>query len=304
MPSKLQAHVKQCPLAHEKEREELARMFLGRANKQRRATRKVSGEEVDGSASPAGTPGVAYMRGRRPSTGSASPKAGGATPSRRIGSSVGVSPAGGTRGRPARATSAPNPEEALQSSAALLQRGLILAATEEEEAPLRACVLESLPGATLVRAYRIAEGSQRGMYAALRESTRGGAELVDERDLWHGTGWCTVPKILRSGFNRSFAGRHGTRLGMGTYFSSDLSYSVRFCDRQGGGADATKVVLLARVLVGRFCRGEPSLVEPPVLDAETGERYDSTCDNEESPSIFAVFRDFQALPLFLVELRT
>lgn len=49
-----------------------------------------------------------------------------------------------------------------------------------------------------------------------------------------------IPKILKQGFNRSFAGRHGTLLGHATYFSSDPRYSLRFCDKKGG-QDGTKV---------------------------------------------------------------
>lgn len=61
--------------------------------------------------------------------------------------------------------------------------------------------------------------------------------------------------------------------------------------------------MLASVLVGHYCKGCSTDVELPIMDAETGERFDSTVDNEENPSMFAVFRDFQALPLFLVELK-
>lgn len=110
----------------------------------------------------------------------------------------------------------------------------------------------------------------------------------------------TKPKILKQGFNRSFAGRHGTLLGHATYFSSDPRYSLRFCDK-GGGQHGTKVLILSRVLVGRYCKGSPSDVEPPVCN-DDGDRYDTTVDSMESPSIFAVFRDFQAVPLFLVEI--
>merc|ERR1712113_343963 len=124
--------------------------------------------------------------------------------------------------------------------------------------------------------------------------------LTLERELWHGTSWATVPKIVRQGFNRSFAGRHGTLLGAGTYFSTDPAYSQRFCDRHGGGRDGTKALLLSRVLVGNYCKGTKEDVEPPVMDSESGVLFDSTVDNEEHPSIFVVFRDFQALPLFLV----
>jgi len=47
-----------------------------------------------------------------------------------------------------------------------------------------------------------------------------------------------------------------------------------------------QVLVAARVLVGRYCKGSPGDVEPPVFDARTGDRYDSTVDNAEAPSIF------------------
>lgn len=192
------------------------------------------------------------------------------------------------------------------SSSALVARGLLVPVPEEKRAELRAKVADRLPKAEILRAFRVSVSRHNTMYDALRESwqEQHGGVPPGERELWHGTPWESVPKILQQGFNRSFAGRHGTLLGMATYFSADPAYSQRFCDRSGGGEAGTKVLLLARVLVGSYCKGASSDVEPPVLDGSTGERFDSTVDNEDHPGIFAVFRDFQAVPLFLVEFRT
>jgi len=197
-------------------------------------------------------------------------------------------------------------DAALQCSDALVSKGYISLASEEVEEALQLQLAERIPGAELVGAYKVNERSHSSMYDALRTAVQEqhGGESPLERELWHGTAWAIIPKILRQGFNRSFAGRHGTLLGVATYFSADLAYSQRFCDRRGGGKNNTKVVLLSRVLVGKYCKGAPSDVEPPVRDAETGERYDSTVDSEERPGIFAVFRDFQAVPLFLLEFRS
>lgn len=52
-----------------------------------------------------------------------------------------------------------------------------------------------------------------------------------------------MEKILKQGFNRSYAGRHGALLGHASYFSTDPKYSLRFCDRKGGGSDRTKAAL-------------------------------------------------------------
>lgn len=193
----------------------------------------------------------------------------------------------------------------MQSSSALVSKGYVARATLDEAANVRAQLIDRIPGAEFVGAFKVAIGAHNAVYEALRatiQEQRGGV-LPFELELWHGTAWATVPKILRQGFNRSFAGRHGTLLGVATYFSTDLAYSHRFCDRRGGGKEGTKVLLLSRVLVGNYCKGASSDMEPPIMDKETGERFDSTVDNEERPGIFAVFRDFQAVPLFLVEFK-
>lgn len=171
-------------------------------------------------------------------------------------------------------------------------------ASEEDQRQLRA---DLEPEIQVTGIFAIV-GTQSSVYDALKSSlAEGRSEALEELQLWHGTSWAFIPKILKQGFNRSFAGRHGTLLGHASYFSRDPRYSLRFCDKKGG-PDGTKVMVAARVLVGRYCKGAPGDVEPPVFDARTGDRYDSTVDNAEAPSIFAVFRDFQALPLFLIEI--
>jgi poly [ADP-ribose] polymerase 10/14/15 len=202
-------------------------------------------------------------------------------------------------------------DETLQSSNALVARGLLTPASHEEDvARLRLELDAAVPGAEFVGAYEVNHSAHRGIYDALRESmcyqlkSQGSDEAPGERDLWHGTSWSFLTKILQQGFNRIFAGRHGKLLGVATYFSTDLAYSNRFCDRHGGGKEGTKVVILARVLTGKHCKGSSSDVEPPLICPEGGLRYDSTVDNSEHPKIFAIFKDFQALPLYVLEFRS
>eukprot|EP00929_Paragymnodinium_shiwhaense_P012984 TRINITY_DN120850_c0_g1_i1.p2 TRINITY_DN120850_c0_g1~~TRINITY_DN120850_c0_g1_i1.p2 ORF type:complete len:631 (+),score=162.07 TRINITY_DN120850_c0_g1_i1:90-1895(+) len=193
---------------------------------------------------------------------------------------------------------------------AFLKNGEVIIANPADEDILRVEFESHLPSGEFLGAYQVAGSRQIGIYEAMRQSMRAQMTAVsqqqpaEERELWHGTSWTIVGKILKQGFNRSFAGRHGTLLGVATYFSTDLSYSNRFCDKRGGGRDKTKVMILARVLVGNYCKGAPSDIEPPIADRDTGIRFDSTVDNEDRPTIFAVFRDFQAVPLFLIEYRT
>eukprot|EP00747_Dinoflagellata_sp_TGD_P206537 gnl/TRDRNA2_/TRDRNA2_80236_c0_seq2.p1 gnl/TRDRNA2_/TRDRNA2_80236_c0~~gnl/TRDRNA2_/TRDRNA2_80236_c0_seq2.p1 ORF type:complete len:586 (+),score=94.01 gnl/TRDRNA2_/TRDRNA2_80236_c0_seq2:157-1758(+) len=311
-PDVLKGHVKQCC-------PELARD--GRASKAAGPPRWPATPGGGRSSSRASLASPSPVLSRRSSSLSASPAKpststtqakllGSATPTRPLGKISFTPPA---RHVPATSTpgaASPQPppvEESMQSIAALISAGLVTVSSEEEMMLLRAQFAERLPAAEVVGAYIVHPGTQSSMYEAKRSTMQdllGADQALSECELWHGTLWATLPKILRQGFNRSFAGRHGTLLGIATYFATDLGYSHRFCDRRGGGKDGTKVMLLSRVLVGRYCKGDPSDVEPPVLDLATGEQYDSTVDNVEQPSIFAVFRDFQALPLMLVEFRS
>lgn len=151
----------------------------------------------------------------------------------------------------------------------------------------------ALPTAEVRSIARVDCGVAAAAYTAVRDA------LGPERLLWHGTAWESVPNIVRHGFNRAYAygGRHGSRLGRGSYFAEDPAYALRFCGR---GA-RTKAMFLSGVLPGRFARGEEGLVEPPALPSGAGARYDSTVDNPLEPHVFCVFRDFQALPLYIVE---
>jgi len=150
-----------------------------------------------------------------------------------------------------------------------------------------------MPGTTVNAVYRVENPGLGVVYDAVKASL--GTKV--EHMLWHGTSSDCVRNITLNGFNRAYCGRHGLKYGHGTYFSVSADYSSRFCDKR----QTSRVVFLASVLVGEWTRGSPELVEPPHKDSEGMIRFDSTVDNEESPKIFCVFRDFQAIPLYLVE---
>merc|ERR1719433_105492 len=149
---------------------------------------------------------------------------------------------------------------------------------------------KALPQCEVRAVYRVdCNGAIVAAYNGVRRT------LGPERLLWHGTPWESISNIVQNGFNRAYVGRHGTKLGRGTYFAEDATYALRFCGRA-----RSRAVFLAGVLPGRWCRGEEGLVEPPVVEA-LGTRFDSTVDDPKHPRIFCVFRDFQALPLYLAE---
>lgn len=145
----------------------------------------------------------------------------------------------------------------------------------------------------IISVHRVENESLATVYDAVKSTTA----AARERDLWHGTSEESARNIVLSGFNRAYCGRHGTRYGNGTYFSVDAAYSTRFCDKRKG----RRAMFLAKVLVGEWTKGSPGLVEPPHKDSDGMARYDSTVDNAADPKVFCVFRDFQAVPLYLVE---
>lgn len=155
---------------------------------------------------------------------------------------------------------------------------------------VKSWLASSLPKSEVRAVLRVECGLTKAAYSGVSKS------LGPERLLWHGTSWDSVGNIVRQGFNRAYCGRHGTKLGRGVYFTEDATYALRFC-----GRSAIRAVFLAGVLPGRCCRGEEGLVEPPIADA-TGARFDSTVDDPARPKVFCVFRDFQAIPLYLAKL--
>jgi len=186
----------------------------------------------------------------------------------------------------------------------LLARGILAAeprpwageraAALDDLAHVRALFCAQLPGSQVLGVYRIENSALAKVYGAVRGTLGEPQEL----DLWHGTTAECTRNIALGGFNRAYCGRHGTKLGHGTYFSASAAYSLRFC---GPKHASRRVMLLARVLVGTWTKGTPGLVEPPYRDDERMVRYDSTVDDVSSPGMFCIFRDFQALPQYLVE---
>lgn len=165
----------------------------------------------------------------------------------------------------------------------------------EELMQVRTLFSAQVPDVEVHGVYRIANQALAQVYKAVGGTM--GQETPQLR-LWHGTTSDCVHNIVLHGFNRAYSGRHGTKLGLGTYFSADAAYSLRFCSRKAG---RRRVMLLSTVLAGTFAKGSPDLVEPPVRDADQMSRYDATVDNIDAPKMYCIFRDYQALPSYLVE---
>lgn len=82
-----------------------------------------------------------------------------------------------------------------------------------------------------------------------------GADKLNEKRLFHGTGSDCLDSIWKAGFNRSYAGKNATLFGQGVYFSTVSSYSHDFTDisrlRKNVGH-----MFLAKVMVGNYQLGK------------------------------------------------
>ena len=81
------------------------------------------------------------------------------------------------------------------------------------------------------------------------------------------------------------------------YFARDASYSLKYA----GSGSGCRFMYLARVLVGKYCRGKAGMIVPPPKDPSRPEiLYESVVDNPANPSIFVVFSDAQCYPEYLI----
>ena len=117
----------------------------------------------------------------------------------------------------------------------------------------------------------------------------------NERRLFHGTTADIISKILRQGFNRSFAGgRNGAVYGAGVYFARDAAYSAAPGYARPDSAGLRRVCL-CDVLVGESARGAPGARVPPPRARATDpdDVCDSTVDDPVDPSVFVCYHDDQ-----------
>ncbi|KAG7241535.1 hypothetical protein INR49_025440 [Caranx melampygus] len=121
-----------------------------------------------------------------------------------------------------------------------------------------------------------------------------------EKLLYHGTTQANCDSIMKTGFNRSFAGQNATAYGHGTYFAVNASYSAHTTYSKPA-ADGTQLMFVARVLTGLYTQGQSGMkVPPPLNDQQPHDRYDSVVDRIDNPSMYVVFHDSQAYPDYLI----
>ena len=164
---------------------------------------------------------------------------------------------------------------------------------DSDDSEIRTVVQKALSGHTISSVQKVYNTPMRACYDMLKRVLNGDAEY---KYLFHGTTAETAQKIIANGFNRSYCGRNGTVFGKGVYFARDISYSLQ-PTYSPAAADGKKVVIVARVLVGNMMVGNGAIVEP-------APGYDSTVNCLNDPTIFVVYKDYQALPEYLLTFTT
>ena len=169
------------------------------------------------------------------------------------------------------------------------------ASAADDKKLLERLVHAKLPHLSIRSIHEVNKESFRTCFDALKGSFSNQAEV---RWLFHGTTRDAAEKITSSGFNRSYCGRNATIYGRGVYFAKDIRYSAQSI-YSPVDARGVKTILAARVLIGNARLGTPDMIEPGADDARA---YQTTVNNPTDPSIYVVYKDFQAIPEYVIEL--
>ncbi|XP_055965381.1 protein mono-ADP-ribosyltransferase PARP14-like [Sorex fumeus] len=124
--------------------------------------------------------------------------------------------------------------------------------------------------------------------------------VINEKQLFHGTDENSVSQVNANGFNRSYAGKNAVAFGKGTYFAVNANYSA---DDKYSVPDVNgkKYMYYVRVLTGLSTLGNSSLIVPPPKNPQNlTDLYDTVTDNVGNPKLFVVFSDYQAYPEYLI----
>ncbi|XP_026778693.3 protein mono-ADP-ribosyltransferase PARP11-like isoform X2 [Pangasianodon hypophthalmus] len=128
-----------------------------------------------------------------------------------------------------------------------------------------------------------------------------GQSDIEERWLFHGTGKHNVHNICLYNFDCriSESRRHGHVLGKGTYFALHAAHADKYSKAQSQEVNNTRIIFLARVIVGKYTTGQQNLCKP---DGDQIENiHDSCVDNTLYPRIFVVFNSNQIYPAYVLE---
>uniref|UniRef100_A0A3P9N2W7 Poly [ADP-ribose] polymerase n=1 Tax=Poecilia reticulata TaxID=8081 RepID=A0A3P9N2W7_POERE len=128
-----------------------------------------------------------------------------------------------------------------------------------------------------------------------------GTNSIQERRLFHGTDSENIASICTNNFDLRLAGQHGKLYGKGIYFTTYAFFANAYSTttRAPTNGKLTKVIFLARVMVGKSKPGEIYFCKPDHGSLENV--HDSCVDDLDDPMIFIIFDPNQIYPEYLIE---
>ena len=128
--------------------------------------------------------------------------------------------------------------------------------------------------------------------------------VVNEQKLFHTACPEAVEIICEQNFDRSSQETYLSLLEKENHFALNASYIDGLehkCSKKD--ANSSKLMFLAKVLVGSWTKGFYSYTSPPQKDPlnSASDRYDSYVDDETNPTIFVVFNTNQVYPEYIIE---
>ncbi len=117
-----------------------------------------------------------------------------------------------------------------------------------------------------------------------------------EKNLFHATDDEAIVKgICYQNFDPRMHGKNATVYGRGAYFAENASYSSGYAS-----SGSARYMFCAKVLVGKYTRGDSSMMRPPNLPGSQFELYDSTVNDVNNPSIYVIYDKSQCYPQHLI----
>ncbi|XP_010780716.1 poly [ADP-ribose] polymerase 11-like [Notothenia coriiceps] len=134
---------------------------------------------------------------------------------------------------------------------------------------------------------------------------------IQEKRLFHGTEMTNVDSICKYNFDLRLPSKHGSVYGKGIYFAKHATFADKYSngsrdplplyggETRGVQGEYTKVIFLARVIIGKSTVGKAICRKPDDGSAEN--THYSCVDDVKHPKIFVIFDPNQIYPEYLIQ---
>ncbi|KAM6961891.1 protein mono-ADP-ribosyltransferase PARP11-like [Tautogolabrus adspersus] len=170
---------------------------------------------------------------------------------------------------------------------------------------------EGLLDRSFVAIYRIQNLDLWEMYCRKKKQLMRiqGVKEIEERSLFHGTEIKNVDTICKYNFDLRLVGQHGHAYGKGIYFAKYATYAdiysqsstdpLPLCIGRTLRGQHTKIIFLARVMIGKPIVGQTHFLKPDHGSLEN--THDSCVDDINNPKIVVIFEPNQIYPEYLIQ---